>query len=93
MKFNSGKPLQQQTGPDAMRPSWARRNPAGEAVRSSEPINAPSAPRGAIDVTTGEYTPAAGGVIDPQTGTFHQEVGSGCVTNTKTGEFSPKIGP
>lgn len=52
-----------------------------------------STPRSVLDVTTGrQMIPAAGGVIDPGTGTFHVDVGAGYV-NSKTGAFGPKISP
>lgn len=59
-----------------------------------QPSAQPSAqPRGAIDITTGQFfSPAAGGVIDPRTGTFHVDTGAGFI-DTRTGQFSPKIGP
>lgn len=47
-------------------------------------------PRSAIDARTDRVLPGvAGGVIDPKTGTFHQDVGAGYV-NSRTGKFSPK---
>jgi hypothetical protein len=91
LRFNHGQPLQQQTGRDAVRPSWARPNPAGAANQPRGNV-APVVPRGAINTRTGEYyPPAAGGVTDPRTGTFYKDVGGGFI-NTRDGSFSPKIG-
>jgi len=49
-----------------------------------------SIPRGAVDVTTGQYYPgAAGGIINPRSGEFYPDVGGGYI-NPSTGQFMPK---
>jgi hypothetical protein len=82
--YLSGAPIPPSV-PDAVPPKTVNVTP--------NPVpKVPDAPRGAVDVTTGQYyPPAAGGVTDPNTGTFYQDVGPGYV-NSRTGEFSPKIG-
>lgn len=56
---------------------------------STPPPPPPS--RGPIDPRTGEYTRVGKDLIDSK-GTYLQNAGRGYI-DTKTGEFSPKIGP
>jgi tetratricopeptide (TPR) repeat protein len=70
-----------------------RISPYDDPVTNIMPIPNIPAPKGAINVTTGEYyPPAAGGIIEPKTGTFLHDVGGGYV-DTRTGQFIPKTGP
>ena len=61
-----------------------------EPIPYTPPPNPPSLPKGAINVETGEYYPAAaGGIINPRTGGFMPDVGGGYIDD-KTGKFIPK---